>query len=81
MMVVDKTIGTYLVNDAQSSLRYGEVNLINPPRRERRGLPEEDRQAMPYCDRWLLRHGLGIDADGNARSVNEKVPARSEAPD
>jgi len=41
MMVVDKTIGTYLVNDAQSSLRYGEVNLINPPRRERRGLPEK----------------------------------------
>jgi len=36
-----KTTGTYLVNDAQAPLRYGEVNLINPPRRERLGLPEK----------------------------------------
>jgi len=40
-MMVKKTTGTYLVNDAQAPLRYGEVNLINPPRRERLGLPEK----------------------------------------
>lgn len=34
-----KTEGTYLVNHAERPLRFGEVNLINPPRRERRGLP------------------------------------------
>ncbi len=34
-----KTTGTYLVNDPNRPLRFGEVNLINPPRRERRGLP------------------------------------------
>jgi hypothetical protein len=39
--MMDRTVGTYLVNDARSPLRYGEVNLINPPRRERRGLPEK----------------------------------------
>ena len=32
-----KTEGTYLVNHADRPLRFGEVNLINPPRRERRG--------------------------------------------
>ena len=36
---MDRTEGTYLVNHAQRPLRYGEVNLINPMRRERRGLP------------------------------------------
>lgn len=40
-MMVKKTTGTYLVNDAQAPLRYGEVNLINPPRRERLGLPKK----------------------------------------
>ncbi len=34
-----KTEGTYLVNHADRPLRYGEANLINPPRRERRGKP------------------------------------------
>ncbi|MCD6359847.1 MAG: hypothetical protein J7M38_03215 [Armatimonadetes bacterium] len=36
------TEGSYLVNDAERPLRFGEVNLINPPRRERRGLPEKE---------------------------------------
>ncbi len=36
---MDRTEGTYLVNHEQRPLRFGEVNLINPPRRERRGLP------------------------------------------
>ncbi len=34
--------GTYLVNHHDRPLRFGEVNLINPPRRERRGLPERE---------------------------------------
>lgn len=34
-----RTEGTYLVNHPERPLRYGEVNLINPPRRERRGRP------------------------------------------
>lgn len=41
LMTVMRTTGTYLVNDAQAPLRYGEVNLINPPRRERLGRPEK----------------------------------------
>lgn len=32
--------GSYLVNDAERPLRFGEVGLVNPPRRARRGLPE-----------------------------------------
>ncbi len=34
------TEGSFLVNDADRPLRFGEVNLIDPPRRERKGLPE-----------------------------------------
>jgi threonine dehydrogenase-like Zn-dependent dehydrogenase len=34
-----KTTGSYLVNDKERPVRFGEVDLINPPRRERRGLP------------------------------------------
>ena len=37
-----KTTGTYLTNDAERPLRFGEVNLLNPPRRERRGLAEKE---------------------------------------
>lgn len=36
-----RTEGTYLVNDPQNPLHFGTVELINPPRRERRGLPEK----------------------------------------
>lgn len=36
-----RTTGTYVVNDTEQPLRFGEVNLVNPPRRERRGLPEK----------------------------------------
>lgn len=34
-----RTTGTHLRNDPDEPLVFGEVNLINPPRRERRGLP------------------------------------------
>lgn len=36
------TEGTYLVNHETRPLRFGEVNLINPPRRERRGRPAQE---------------------------------------
>lgn len=32
-----KTNGTYFVNDKKAPLRYGEINLINPPRQRLRG--------------------------------------------
>ncbi len=37
-----KTYGTYLVNDAERPIRYGEINLINPLRRRLRGERELD---------------------------------------
>lgn len=36
-----KTIGTYFQNDAARPLVYGEVELIDPPRRRLRGEPEK----------------------------------------
>ncbi len=36
------TTGTYLTNDSDRPLRFGQVSLINPPRRERRGMPEKE---------------------------------------
>lgn len=46
-----KVYGTYFVNDEKTPLRYGEVNLINPPRQRLRG---EDKkvgvEALPvFC--------------------------------
>ena len=32
-----KTNATYFVNDEKEPLRYGEINLINPPRQRLRG--------------------------------------------
>lgn len=46
-----KTNGTYFVNDKKAPLRYGEINLINPPRQRLRG--EEKKvgiEAVPvFC--------------------------------
>lgn len=42
-----KTYGTYFVNDEKKSLRYGEINLINPPRQRLRG--EEKKRALKQC--------------------------------
>lgn len=36
-----KTFGTYFQNSAEHPLCYGEVELIDPPRRRRRGEPEK----------------------------------------
>ncbi len=41
-----KTIGSFLVNDARRAVRFGEVELIDPPLRERRGL--QARPVKPY---------------------------------
>ena len=46
-----KAYGTYFVNDEKEPLRYGEINLINPPRQRLRG--EEKKagiEALPvFC--------------------------------
>ena len=43
-----KTYGTYFVNDEKKSLRYGEINLINPPRQRLRGEEKKEGiEAMP----------------------------------
>ena len=59
-----KTNATYFVNDAERPLRYGEINLINPPRRRLRGEPlREGVEAIPvfcgFCgtDLELMRMG------------------------
>ena len=59
-----KTNATYFVNDAERPLRYGEINLINPPRRRLRGEPEKPGiEAKPvfcgFCgtDNELMRMG------------------------
>ncbi len=46
-----KTFATYFQNDAQAPLRYGEINLINPPRQRLRGEPlKEGVAAVPvFC--------------------------------
>ncbi len=59
-----KTYGTYFQNDPDLPLRYGEVNLINPPRQRLRGEPEKRGiEAIPvfcgFCgtDLELMRMG------------------------
>lgn len=77
-----KTYGTYFVNDEKNPLKYGEINLINPPRQRLRG---EDKktgiEAMPvfcgFCgtDFELMKMGreCKLDAkfpDGQSRLIN-----------
>lgn len=77
-----KTYGTYFVNDETVPLRYGEVNLINPPRQRLRG---EDKkigvEALPvfcgFCgtDYELMKMGKKhlLDnkfPDGQTRLIN-----------
>lgn len=43
-----KTIGTYFTNDSENPIRYGEINLINPPRQRLRGEElKEGKEAQP----------------------------------
>ena len=41
------TYGTYFVNDKEKPLRYGEINIINPPRERLRG---EEKKAGKICN-------------------------------
>ncbi|MCR5208282.1 MAG: hypothetical protein K6C14_07405 [Eubacterium sp.] len=45
------TKATYFVNDSEKPLRYGEINIINPPRQRLRGEPlKEGVEAVPvFC--------------------------------
>lgn len=46
-----KTYATYFVNDSEKPLRYGLVNLINPPRQRLRGEEKKEGiEAIPvFC--------------------------------
>lgn len=77
-----KTNATYFVNDSETPLRYGEINLINPPRQRLRG--EEKKagiEALPvfcgFCgtDFELMKMGrqglLGAKfPEGESRLIN-----------
>ena len=77
-----KTYGTYFVNDEKAPLRYGEVNLINPPRQRLRGEDEKiGVEALPvfcgFCgtDYELMKMGKKhlLDnkfPDGQTRLIN-----------
>ena len=43
-----KTYGTFFQNDKDKPVKYGEINLINPPRQRLRGEPlREGVEAYP----------------------------------
>ncbi|MCR4594072.1 MAG: hypothetical protein K5761_03335 [Clostridiales bacterium] len=77
-----KTNATYFVNDENKPLRYGEINLINPPRQRLRGEPlKEGKRAVPvfcgYCgtDFELMKMGQRGELDakfpkGEKRLIN-----------
>ena len=77
-----KTNGTYFVNDSERPLRYGEINLINPPRQRLRGEPLlEGVKAIPvfcgFCgtDFELMKMGSRGELnakfpDGETRLIN-----------
>ena len=77
-----KTYGTYFVNDAEKPLRYGAINLINPPRQRLRGEAKLNGiEAVPvfcgFCgtDFELMKMGSRgeLDAkfpDGEQRLIN-----------
>ncbi len=77
-----KAYGTYFVNDKEKPLRYGEVNLINPPRERLRGEEKkEGKVAYPvfcgFCgtDFALMKMGEKGELDakfpqGESRLIN-----------
>ncbi len=70
-----KTTGTFLTNDEQAPLRFGDVDLINPARRERRGLPEKEGL---LC-RTVITGFCGTDWElmqmGRQQELGSKFPA------
>ena len=69
------TTGSYLVNDPTRPLQFGAVDLINPPRRERRGRPEAPGQ---LC-RTVITGFCGTDWElmemGRRGELGPKFPA------
>ena len=70
-----KTNATYFINDTERPLRYGEINLINPPRQRLRGeTPKAGVEAVPvfcgFCgtDLELMRMGQRL-------ALTHKFPA------
>lgn len=69
-----KTQGTYFVNDPQTPLRYGEVTLMNPPRKRLRGEAEKKGiEALPVFNGFC-----GTDFElmkmGRLGKLSEKFP-------
>lgn len=69
-----KTYGTYFENDSEKPIKYGEVNLINPPRqRLRNEKSKEGKECLPvfvgFCgtDFELMKMG-------RANALNAKFP-------
>ena len=69
-----KTNAAYLVNDAKSPIRYGEINIINPLRRRLRGEPlKEGIEALPvFCG--FCGTDLELMKMGEKGALSEKFP-------
>ena len=77
-----KTYGTFFQNDSTEPVKYGEVNLINPPRQRLRGEPLlEGIEALPvfqgFCGTDFELMKMGRDGklgskfpDGENRLIN-----------
>ena len=70
-----RTTGTSLVNDRQRSLRFGEVDLMNSPRRERRGLPEREGLACPTVVTGFCGTDWELMQMGRRGELGPKFPA------
>ena len=70
-----KTKATYFVNDGEAPLRYGEINLINPPRQRLRGEPlKEGVEAIPvFCG--FCGTDFELMKMGQKNALSEKFPA------
>jgi len=70
-----QTTGSYLINDAERPLRFGEVNLINPLRRERRGLPEREGIACRTVVTGFCGTDWELSQMGGRAELGPKFPA------
>ena len=75
-----KTNATYFTNDPAAPLRYGEINLINPPRKRLRGEPElTGIEAFPvfcgFCgtDMELMRMGRRCELTGKFPAGQDRL--------